>query len=300
MNPKVSVIIPVYNTAGYIGQAIDSILAQTFQPAEVIVVDDGSSDNIDEAIQPYLDKIHFVKKTNGGISSSYNTAIKMATGDWIAICDGDDYWHQSKLMEQQKLISPEVGFIFCNKIHFNDQDGARVEFAYPENIVDDPLRSLLKSFFASPSTTLIRKELIERCGYFDTSLSSSEDYDLWIKIAAVSGYKFRLCKGFLTYKRIRKSSIQGTQGYKGLIPLVFFVLLKHKNLFKNKLTLTEREFYWHIGLNYGFVVKRLFKKFQLRLTLFFLLRSFKTSLVSGLGTVYRILFMKQQHIPWYK
>jgi glycosyltransferase involved in cell wall biosynthesis len=266
----------------------------------VIVVDDGSSDNIDEVVQPYLNRITFIKKKNEGISSAYNAAIKICRGEWIAICDGDDYWHPDKLCEQQKLISEEVGVIYCNKILFDETNQQFTRFVYPRNINNDPLKSLLKSFFASPSTIMIRKALFDECGYFNLSLSSSEDYDMWIRFASLRRYKFVSCSEFLTYKRVRTTSIQQMQGYKVLIPLVFDVLLRHKELFKNQLNLSERSFYWHIGFNYGWIIKKMFKEYQFRLFMRFLTSSFETHLISGAGAVYRFLFKKQQHIPWYQ
>lgn len=299
MKNTISVIVPVYNTARYLPEALDSILAQTLAPLEIIVVDDGSTDNINEVVTPYLDKVIFIRKENGGISSAYNAGIKASKGEWIAICDGDDFWEKDKLEIQSGLMDEEAGFIFCNKVHFYESGAPAEEFSYPPNMVRHPLKSLLKSFFASPSTVLIRRPVFERCGYFNTTLPSSEDYDMWIRVAA-EGYAFRLSSRYLTHKRIRNTSIQRTQGSKVLIPLVFEVLMKHEGLFRKKLHLSKAQFYWRIGFNYGYIVKMFLKKKQLGLTLTFLGQSFRTSLVSGAGAIYRSLFKKQSYLPWYE
>jgi len=95
--PFISVVIPTYNYARYVTQAVDSVLAQTYPAGEIVVVDDGSTDNTRERLQPYWARIHYVYQANQGLSAARNAGIRVARGDVIALLDSDDLWHPRKL-----------------------------------------------------------------------------------------------------------------------------------------------------------------------------------------------------------
>jgi glycosyltransferase involved in cell wall biosynthesis len=114
MNPKISVVIPSYNRAHYIEKTIDSVLEQKRDDIEIILVDDGSTDNTRELVQnKYGDQVRYVYQENQGIPGARNTGIKNAQGDYIAFLDSDDYWHPNKLEQQMALIAehPEYGLL---------------------------------------------------------------------------------------------------------------------------------------------------------------------------------------------
>ena len=103
--PKVSVIIPTYNRSKYVTKAIDSVLAQTYRDFEIIVVDDGSTDNTKEVLKPYTDRIKYLYQENTGVSAARNAGIRAAGGQWIAFLDSDDEWLPEKLSIQMDYLS---------------------------------------------------------------------------------------------------------------------------------------------------------------------------------------------------
>ena len=111
--PLVSVIIPTYNSSQYIKEAIDSVLAQTYKNFEIIVIDDGSTDNTKEVLAPYLSVIKYIYKNNGGPASARNRGIKEANGEFVAFLDADDVWKPDRLARGVDILDqrPEVGLI---------------------------------------------------------------------------------------------------------------------------------------------------------------------------------------------
>jgi glycosyltransferase involved in cell wall biosynthesis len=184
--PKVSVIIPTYNCAHYLGQAIESVIGQTFRDFEIIVLDDGSTDNTSEIADKYGKAIRYIRQTNGGLPAARNRAIEASTGEFVALLDSDDWWEPNKLEEQVPLIEadPEVGISFTDLRVVYD-DGT----VLPSFLLSRPLASsgyvfdrLLLSGFILPSTVLMRRSCFEQSGRFDESMRSHEDIDLWLRI----------------------------------------------------------------------------------------------------------------------
>src|SRR5689334_19281127 len=111
---RTSVVIPAYNYGRYLGRAIDSALAQTRPVDEIIVVDDGSTDNTREVAESFGERIIYVYQKNKGLSAARNTGIRKATGDWVAFLDADDWWHPDKIKRQLEAASkdPEIGLVY--------------------------------------------------------------------------------------------------------------------------------------------------------------------------------------------
>src|SRR5262249_80289 len=109
--PKVSVIIPTYNCARFIGEAVRSVLVQSFRDFELLVIDDGSTDNTEEVIQPYRRELIYLAGPNRGAAAARNAGLRIAQGDLIAFLDADDLWHRDKIKEQVALMdaNPEIG-----------------------------------------------------------------------------------------------------------------------------------------------------------------------------------------------
>jgi glycosyltransferase involved in cell wall biosynthesis len=176
MTENVSVIIPAYNAAAYVGRAIESVLAQTHAPLEILVVDDGSMDRTADIIAGYEPAVHLVRKPNGGPASARNLGAKLAQGRWLALLDADDWWQPNKLSVQlREATSPNIGLIHCLPDHRSEPVPIRLSF-------DD----LWKKNWIINSSVLIRRDVFEKLGGFDEAkeLISVEDYNLWLRIAS--------------------------------------------------------------------------------------------------------------------
>jgi len=184
---KISVVVPLYNKEKAIARTIDSILNQTISDFELIVVDDGSTDDSLKVVQCIKDKrLRVIHKENGGVSSARNRGIREAKGDYIALLDGDDLWDASFIEEQVRLIEdfPDAGmwgvsiaFIRDGKYYKWEQGMGEGYRGYVENYFG----TLHNDLFCS-SSVVIRKDVFEKVGYFDERISSSEDLDMWYRI----------------------------------------------------------------------------------------------------------------------
>lgn len=194
-NSLVSVIIPTYNCANYVVGAVKSALNQTYENCEIIVVDDGSSDNTKEVLTVFGNKISYIYQTNKGLSAARNTGIKAARGKYIAFLDSDDIWLKDKLKQQLKKIEgfEDVGIVGCGEYRI-DSTG-RVSIKSPKNNYHDKTKlfhRLLNDncITGSGSGVLVRKECFEKVGLFDEELSSAEDWDMWLRIVVYFDVEF--------------------------------------------------------------------------------------------------------------
>ena len=209
-NLTVSVIIPTYNRANLIGKAIKSVLNQTYKDLEVIVVDDGSTDNTEEIVKSFTDfKIHYIcHKHNRGASAARNTGIKASRGEYIAFLDSDDEWLTEKLDKQMKIFvseSSEVGVVYTGDYYVDGKDKKikKVHIPRKEGYIYEEL--LAGNYVGTPSALLVKKECFTKIGVFDEDLSGCEDYDMWFRIAKY--YKFRYVKDLLVVCLIHDNQI---------------------------------------------------------------------------------------------
>jgi len=182
---SVSVIIPSYNRAHTLGRAIDSVLAQTIAPLEIIVIDDGSSDNTAEFVQQHYPTIRYIRQDNQGVSAARNLGIKQAKGDWIALLDSDDEWLTNKLETQLALAEqdPSIPLIHSDEIWI--RDGVRVNQMNKHGKAGGWIfQRCLPLCAISPSASMIKRTLFDEVGLFDENLPACEDYDLWLKICS--------------------------------------------------------------------------------------------------------------------
>src|SRR5689334_19825269 len=117
---SVSVLIPVYNGAQFIREAVDSVLAQRDVTVEVIVIDDGSTDETSRILESYGDSIRVLRQKNGGHVNARNNGAKLAHGEWLAFLDADDMWQPEKLARQLAIATPEIGMVYTNRENFGD------------------------------------------------------------------------------------------------------------------------------------------------------------------------------------
>jgi glycosyltransferase involved in cell wall biosynthesis len=211
-NSTISVIIPTYNRANLIEKAIKSVLKQTYQDFEIIIVDDGSTDNTEEIIRGFKDKrVKYIKKykKNRGISVARNIGIKIARGKYIAFLDSDDEWFPEKLNKQIKILqdgSPELGVVYSISCYI-DESGKNINKLRNSKKVEGYIYEDLlgKNYVGTPSTVLIRKECFHQVGLFDDLLNAQEDWDMWIRIAKY--YRFALIKIPLVKYRLHPNQI---------------------------------------------------------------------------------------------
>jgi len=207
--PKVSVIIPAYNQANFIDKAIESVLRQTYQDFEIIIINDGSEDNTEEIVKSYSDfRIHYICHANNmGVSEARNIGIRASRGDYIALLDSDDEFLPERLGKQVQLLqkeSSEIGVV-CSWLFNIDKKGNYISKRCLPKKDGYIYEDLLSTNPISVPTMLIRKECFEKVGIFDNLLDGQEDWDMWIRIAKC--YKFALIKVPLAKRRIHPNRI---------------------------------------------------------------------------------------------
>ena len=209
-SPKVSIIIPVYNSCKYIIETLESALNQTYQNVECIVIDDGSTDNIDAVLKPYSKYITLIKKQNGGPASARNAGIKIASGKYIAFLDSDDLWRPKKLSKQIDFLEkhPNAGFIHTDSIGFS-RDPKKVDRHFVCNIEGNVFKNLFWSNYIINSSTVVRQSCINKIGLLDENphLVGSEDYDYWLRLSLKN--KLAVIHEPLTLYRLRADSLIG-------------------------------------------------------------------------------------------
>lgn len=205
-NQLVSIIIPTYNAEDYIKEAVDSTLRQIYKNIEVIVVDDGSTDNTRNVLEPYIvaGKIRYIYQNNKGLAGARNTGIKNSKGVYIALLDADDLFLPEKIAEQVKVLETnrDFGVCYSDILHFTDSEPRRFyhhRYRYPSG---DIFEELLHRQFINPLAVIARREIFEKYGYFDENLRRSEDWDLWLKLARAE-VKFYYLDKPLAHYRVR-------------------------------------------------------------------------------------------------
>ena len=184
---KVSVIIPTYNRPQYLLLAIESVLKQTFQDFEIIVTGDGAPDSTRVMVEKYKDKVRFVNQEHMVISAARNNGIRYATGEWIAFLDDDDIWLPEKLKRQIDAIErhPEIAMV-GSEVFTIDAEGRRTGHWKKSDLGlgnRDTFNDLFEGNYLHAMTTMIRKDCLLAAGCFDEELKTTEDYDLWLRIA---------------------------------------------------------------------------------------------------------------------
>ena len=250
--PSISVVVPTYNPQDFLQATIASVDSQTITPDEVIIIDDGSETPVGPLASLNLPQLKVIRTEHGGLSSAWNHALRHAQGEWVAFLDHDDLWHPMKLERQIERAGAGVDVIFCQRQKFLSETGAPIFTpAYLAEFCENPALSLLKSFFATPSTILIRKTLLHSVAGFDSALASSADYDMWIRLA-LQGARFDLVDEVLVSKRISASSIQGQQELGAKSEYLLRALEKNRPAMRRFLGLSDDEWSLRMGFNLGF------------------------------------------------
>ena len=182
---NISVVIPTFNRRDLLRRALLSVYAQTLAPAEVIVIDDGSTDGTDVMLSNEFPQVSYYRQENRGVSSARNLGIHHATGDWLAFLDSDDEWLPEKLLRQADALTANPGSRVCHTEELWIRNGVRVNPAQKYAKTGGWIFTHCLPLCAmSPSTVLIHRSVFAHIGLFDTCLPACEDYDLWLRITA--------------------------------------------------------------------------------------------------------------------
>ena len=237
MKTKISVIIPTFNRANFLPRAIKSVLNQTFQDLELIVVDDGSTDNTEEVVRRFQKmnrRIRYIKQEHsGGAARPKNTGLKESVGEYIATLDSDDEWLPTKLEKQldlfEKSANPNLGFVGCYYIAVNEFGSKEELYKIPQYI--DTFRSILThDYMGSGSCIIYKRKVFDNAGYFDENLKTAQDWEMRIRLVQKYDFDFvrePLVKYFIHMKNITKTldDLNRIQDHK-------YILRRHKALYK--------------------------------------------------------------------
>jgi glycosyltransferase involved in cell wall biosynthesis len=208
-DPAVSILMPAYKVDKYIGEALDSVFKQTYTDFEVIVVNDGSPDRLEQALEPYMNRIVYLKQENQGQSAARNRAIEVARGRYFALLDPDDIWKPDYLSVQIAMMEsdPTIGVLYSDALLFGNPlyEGKTYMQTCPSE-GEVTLKKLITEECNVMISALIRRQVALQAGLFDESLRSSEDFDLWVRIAK-QGHRIAFHRAPLVYYRRRPESL---------------------------------------------------------------------------------------------
>ncbi len=242
--PKISVIIPAYNAMNYLPETLESVFKQTFTDFEILIINDGSSDNLVEWVSQIADsRVKLISQVNQGVSAARNTGISNSQGEYIAFLDADDLWEPTKLEKQLNCLeaNPKVGLAYTWTAFINQLSqptGVSIVSHAEGNVWEE---ILVRDMISTGSSTMIRAECFDRVGLFDSNLSLGEDRDMWTRIAAI--YPFAVIKESLTLYRRHPQNTSKTN--KKIIPQLSQVIEKiFQNTPENLFYLKNRSYGW--------------------------------------------------------
>ena len=181
--PTLSVIIHTYNNEKFIAETVESVLNQTYKDYEIIVVDDGSVDGTRDALIPYMQKIRYHYKENGGIASAKNAGIGLSETEFVAFLDHDDLWVPDKLKIQMECFNenPQAGLVYAKYTSFRDGKELRTK---PEKGYSGWIfKELLSKSFIQTSTVVVKRECLDAVGPYDETFSLGDEYDMFLRIS---------------------------------------------------------------------------------------------------------------------
>jgi glycosyltransferase involved in cell wall biosynthesis len=197
--PQVSVVISTYNSAQFLPATVESVLAQTFKDYELIIVDDGSTDNTQEVLAPYRGRLNYIYQENKKYSRARNTGIRAASSQYIAFLDSDDVWYPEKLEEQVAILEqhPEVTLAHCQAAYIDAEgsprrfQGKQVKGSHGDKTaITDVTRDLFFGTLVTTSTAVLRHSTLDQVGLFDDTHIHGEDWELWVRMASQGPFAY--------------------------------------------------------------------------------------------------------------
>jgi glycosyltransferase involved in cell wall biosynthesis len=236
--PTVSVVIPTYNALKFLPQTIASVMAQTFQDFELLLIDDGSSDGTADWVAHYNQstdghKIQFFQQQRGGVSAARNLGIQNAQGEFVAFLDADDLWVPTKLSQQVNYLNqhPRVGLVH-GAIALMDEAGTLTGRVLSSKPIASSLPRLLTQNAVACQTVLVRRSCFEQTGRFDSQADTVEDWDLWMRVARF--YPIVGLPEVLAHYRQVESSL--SRSHERMVPTYHYVIEKNYEFCQDELT----------------------------------------------------------------
>jgi glycosyltransferase involved in cell wall biosynthesis len=222
--PAVSIVVPAYNVAATIRETLHSLLAQTFLDFEIIVVDDGATDETVSIVETFADpRIRLIRQFNRGLAGARNTGIAHATGDIISFCDSDDLWTHDKLQRHVDHFSgnPSIGLSYAGSALIDEQSNPLGLFQAPKLLNVTPLDILLRNPIGNGSAPMFRRKALQDIAYrpvgettrdwvFDETFRQSEDIECWIRFALSTPWKIEGISGMLTLYRVNSGGLSAS------------------------------------------------------------------------------------------
>jgi glycosyltransferase involved in cell wall biosynthesis len=201
------VVIPSFNYGHFVTEAVDSALAQTYAPREVIVVDDGSTDDTRKRLEAYEGRIRYLHQENLGLAAARNAGIRAARGEYVALLDADDIWHPQKLELQMAYLAahPEVGLLGAERTRNRPARWPALDRAAGLAARPITLEQLVICSRFGPSSVVIARRCFEAVGYFDPALRSVEDRHMWVRIA--THFPVHKLRSVLWWYRVHEGSM---------------------------------------------------------------------------------------------
>jgi glycosyltransferase involved in cell wall biosynthesis len=228
---SISVVIPTYNGSRFIAETLESVLAQTLQPDEVLVIDDGSTDDTAAIAESFAPRVRVFRRSNQRQAAARNFGAQQATSEWIAFIDDDDLWEPNKLERQMEELArhPEADLCYTGRVLL-DQKGdtatlGRVVYAPPAK---DIRKALFSGVTFLPSSILIRRSTLLAVNGFDPNIChASEDYDMWLRLLH-AGAKFAACRDpLLQYRRHEGNSTKDMAWFDECMEIYRRLVLPH-------------------------------------------------------------------------
>ena len=224
---SISVVIPAYNASRFLRETLDSVLRQTLPADEILVIDDGSSDDTAAIARSYGPPVRVISRQNAKLGATRNFGTQEATGKWVAFVDADDIWKENKLQLQMEELSrhPEADLCYTGHVEFTAENGGiQLRSPFPAPPADKIREYLFRRSTFLPSSVIIRRQVLLEVGGFCTDPDIAEDWDLWMRLLH-AGTKFASCPSPLLFYRIHSTSI--TSDLKRLLRSNLIVYRQH-------------------------------------------------------------------------
>lgn len=251
--PSIGVVIPAFNAADFLSNALDSVLEQTCPVDDIVVVDDGSTDQTEDIVRCYAnDGVRYIKQINQGSASARNTGIRSLSTDYVCFLDADDAWLPDKTAAQAEILQryPEVGLVSGDQIYCDPDRSFRKirKFSNQSSTRLLARRLAFSNIVGNPSMVMIRQSIFDTIGLFDVSLRFGDDWDMWLRIANESTIAFakqpvaiyhwhsqnqsqlNQTACLRTYRQISRNAINRSIAFPGR-PFAYSFLLRHTVLY---------------------------------------------------------------------